>query len=85
MYSKHVKTLISAILKKFPTKKIFSLRLFDRNLTPSQIFFSCLLTQVLLLFKGVKGSLYAIVYKIKRKGDPPFPSFNGQLILSAVF
>ena len=44
-----------------------------------------LLTQVLLLFKGVKGALYAIVYKIKRKGDPPFPSFNGQLILSAVF
>ena len=48
-------------------------------------FAAVLLTQVLLLFKGVKDALYAIVYKIKRKGDPPLPSFNGQLILSAVF
>ena len=48
-------------------------------------FAAVLLTQVILLFKGAKASLYAIVYKIKRKGDPPLPSFNGQLILSAVF
>ena len=44
-----------------------------------------LLTQVLLLFKGAKDSLYAIVYKFKHKGDPLLSSFNGQLILSAVF
>ena len=33
-------------------------------------FAAVLLTQVLLLFKGAKDSLYAIVYKFKRKGDP---------------
>ena len=48
-------------------------------------FAAVLLTQVLLLFKGAKDSLYAIVYKFKHKGDPLLSSFNGQLILSAVF
>ena len=48
-------------------------------------FAAVLLTQVLLLFKGAKDSLYAIVYKFYHKGDPLLPSFNGQLILSAVF
>lgn len=48
-------------------------------------FADVLLTQVFLLFKGIKDALYAIVYKIQQKGDPPIPSFNGQLILSAVF